>query len=184
MKKLFLFLVILSFGWVSCQKNADSVENNEDQKLAGTHWITESNDAKTSVTFTADKTFKFSTVVEIKAPSFTFRFAATISGQWSYNGENIQLSNSKLEVTQGPSAAQLKSLIATWQNGTNSSSADAYTLVSKLLQNYNQYIVIDDKGNIQLSKEAAKRFVWAVKHLSDGVLIIKIGDKSIELKKS
>lgn len=184
MRNLLLGLVFLSCGWASCQKNADVADNSQDQKLAGTHWTTQSRDLKTAVAFNSDKTYKFSTVLEVNTPTLAIQLAAVISGQWSYNGENIILRQSKLEITNGPTAAQQQALLAAWQNGANGSYADYATLVSNMLQSFGQYISLDGQGNIQLSKEAAKKFMWAVENLSDGALTIKIGGKSIELKKS
>jgi len=167
-------LLISFFGLMGCQKNdVDQLETKNEEVLTSSKWTADVSGAKQELVFDANQKFSFSTNIKFTAVTPNISIKVNLSGNWKSEGNNILISSPKIELLYNDKiVTNVQSILAGLSFNIN-----------EFIKQYNQYIEIDNNGNIKLTQSASK-FTWVIDRLKNGTLIIIIGDKKIEFKKA
>ncbi|MGJ7032086.1 hypothetical protein [Niabella hirudinis] len=161
------FMAVLLFA---CSKKNDDSGSANEEKLTASSWQQTNTTAATSdqkpvATFHANHDFSLNLNSAVSGAGSSSSIGAVITGNWSYDGSDIVISNISVSYKiNGTAAANLKAVIDAYAGGL--------VAFNTFVNAYCNLLQADASGNLTIKGVSSNKVTWAVNQLTSSVLVV------------
>ncbi|MCD2423876.1 hypothetical protein LQ567_13955 [Niabella pedocola] len=155
---------------LACSKENGDAGSADEQKLEAHSWQQTNTTATTGeqkpvATFSANHNFSVNLNSAIAGAGSYSSIGALVTGTWSYDGNNIEISNISISYTvNGGAAANLQAVVNAYTGGLVAFNA--------FIQAYCNLLQVDASGNLTVKGASSNKVTWAVQQLTSSVLVV------------
>ncbi|MBO9591709.1 MAG: hypothetical protein J7599_02295 [Niabella sp.] len=164
-----LLITLMVVLCLACSKKNDNSSSNE-EKLTAHSWqqtntTAAASEQKPVATFSANHNFSLSLNSAIAGAGSYSSIGALVTGTWSYDGNNIEISNISISYkVNGAAAANLQAVVNAYAGGLVAFNA--------FIQAYCNLLQVDASGNLTVKGVSSNKVTWVVNELTSSVLVV------------
>lgn len=162
-----LLMIVLC---LACSKEKDNAGSADEQKLEAHAWQQTNTTAATAeqkpiATFSANHDFSLNLNSAVAGAGSYSSIGALVTGTWSYDGSNIEISNISISYkVNGATAANLQAVV--------NACAGGLVAFNTFIQAYCNLLQVDASGSLTVKGASSAKVTWAVNQLTSSVLVV------------
>ncbi|WP_300604371.1 hypothetical protein [Niabella sp.] len=165
-----LLSTLMAVLCLACSKKNDDTSYSNEEKLTAHSWqqtntAAASNEQKPAATFSANHDFSLILNSAVTGAGSYSSVGAVVTGTWSYDGTNIEISNVSISYkVNGAAAANLQAVVNAYAGGL--------VAFNTFIQAYCNLLQVDASGNLTVKGASSSKVTWAVNQLTSNVLVV------------